>query len=302
MLNEGLDLSNVQRIVLDEADRLFELGFLEAIDQVITSCNHPHVVRSLFSATLPFGVEHMANSFLRSPLRVTIGLRNAGASTIKQRLLFASSEAGKLLAIRQQLRAGIQPPVLVFVQSMERARDLFNELMFEGIPMEYIHGNRSSKQTKEIVNQFRLGKIWVLICTDVMSRGLDFKGVSMVINYDFPQGMISYIHRIGRTGRAGREGEAITYFTYEDLSMLRHIADVMKRSGCEVPDWMLELKPMSDKQLENREKRPVGREAISSSVAHNPHDAIVAKLKKRKRVQQRLKDQKRKRHIEENQE
>ena len=298
MLKEGaLHLENVQKLVLDEADRLFELGFLEQVDEVITACSHPNIIRSLFSATLPFGVEHMASSFLRSPLRIMIGQRNSGASTIKQQLLFTSSEAGKLLAVREQFKSGIQPPILIFVQSTERAKQLYNELMFEGLPMDYIHGTRSSKQTKEIVNQFRLGKIWVLICTDVMSRGLDFKGVSLVINYDFPQSIISYIHRIGRTGRAGRQGEAITYFTYEDLNMLRNIADVMKRSGCDVPDWMLKLNPMSQDQLDQRDKKPVQREDIGSA-SRSQHQQGDVSYRKKRRHDVMKKGQKKKRRSE----
>jgi ATP-dependent RNA helicase DDX52/ROK1 len=94
----------------------------------------------------------------------------------------------------------------------------------------------------ELGQAFRAGKIWVLITTDLMGRGLDFKGVNLVINFDFPPNAVEYIHRIGRTGRAGRRGTAITFFTTDDAGSLRSIANVMRSSGCDVPEWMLQLK------------------------------------------------------------
>merc|ERR1712083_1102998 len=107
---------------------------------------------------------------------------------------------------------GMQPPVLVFVQTKERAQDLFKELLYDGIHVDVIHADRSQLQRENTVRAFRSGGIWVLICTEVLGRGMDFKGVNLVINYDFPPSAVSYIHRIGRTGRAGRSGKAITFF------------------------------------------------------------------------------------------
>ena len=97
------------------------------------------------------------------------------------------------------------------------------------------------------MKEFRLGRIWVLICTDLMSRGVDFKTVNVVVNYDFPQSVVSYIHRVGRTGRAGRKGKAITFFTDDDVDYLRNIANLMKKSGVEVAEWMLNLKAATSK-------------------------------------------------------
>jgi ATP-dependent RNA helicase DDX52/ROK1 len=178
-------------------------------------------------------------------------------------LLFVGSEEGKLVAIRQLVQKGLKPPVLLFVQSIERAKELFHELIYDGINVDVIHSERTKAQVSNlasnlayhlrcalthplqrdnIIDQFRAGRIWVLISTELMARGLDFKGVNLVINYDFPQTVQSYIHRIGRTGRAGRSGEAITYFTKEDAPYLKSIVNVMRESGCEVPEWMLTMK------------------------------------------------------------
>ena len=102
-----------------------------------------------------------------------------------------------------------------------------------------IHGDRKKEERDEIMKKFRVGQIWMLICTDLMSRGIDFKTVNSVVNFDFPTSLVSYIHRVGRTGRAGRPGTALTFFTDDDTPYVKLIANLMKKSGHEVPEWML---------------------------------------------------------------
>ncbi|KAJ3324225.1 DEAD (Asp-Glu-Ala-Asp) box polypeptide 52 [Boothiomyces sp. JEL0866] len=251
----------VRHLVLDEADKLLEAGFLEQVDDVFSACTDSKLQISLFSATIPSGVEELAKSFMKDPLRIVVGLKNSATDTINQKLLYVGQEQGKLVAVRQLVQSGLVPPCLIFVQSIERAKELFHELVYDGINVDVIHGERTKLQREMIVNNFRTGKIWVLIATELMARGIDFKGVNMVINYDFPQSVASYIHRIGRTGRAGRKGEAITYFTKQDTPYLKMIVNVMKDSGCEVPDWMLELKNTS-KALKQELKRGIKREQV----------------------------------------
>ncbi len=205
--------NSVNHIVLDEADRLLELGFLEQVDEILAACTSPTIQKALFSATISSSVEELARTFMRDPVRVIIGLKNSATDSIKQQLVFVGQEEGKMIAIRQMLHKGIRPPVLIFVQTIDRAKQLFHELVFDRINVDVIHAERTKAQRDAIIQNFRLGKIWVLISTELMARGIDFKGVNLVINYDFPQSVASYIHRIGRTGRAGHEGEAITYFT-----------------------------------------------------------------------------------------
>ncbi|KAI7878749.1 DEAD-domain-containing protein [Lichtheimia hyalospora FSU 10163] len=237
-----IDLSQVRHLVLDEADKLMDLGFLEQTDEIFAACSGPNVRKYMFSATFTGQVEDLAKTVMKDPIEVVIGSRNAATETIKQELIFTGSEAGKMVALRQYIQKGIKPPVLIFVQSIDRAKELFHELVYDGINVEVIHSDRTQAQRDNIINQFRLGNIWVLIATELMARGLDFKGVNLVINYDIPQTVASYIHRIGRTGRAGRAGEAVTYYTKDDMQYLRSIVNVMKESGCQVPDWMLKLK------------------------------------------------------------
>ncbi|KAI7901848.1 P-loop containing nucleoside triphosphate hydrolase protein [Cokeromyces recurvatus] len=259
-----VDLSSVKHLVLDEADKLLERGFLEQTDEIFAACSSTTIQKCMFSATFSSHVEDLANSVMKNPLRIVIGARNAATDTIKQQLLFTGTEAGKMIALRQLIQRGIKPPILIFVQSIERAKELFHELIFDGINVEVIHSDRTKAQRDTIINQFRVGKIWVLIATELMARGLDFKGVNLVINYDFPQTIASYIHRIGRTGRAGREGEAITYYTQEDIPYMKGVVNVMKESGCDVPDWMLNLKGATYSQ-KRKLKKGLERETIDST-------------------------------------
>ena len=301
-----LDLSRVCYLVLDEADQLFEGGFLEQIDAVMAAVGTEHtkraeeasaaaatikarrgwpvleptgptirsprpclgppqgkkgskvggkkggaavaaeevppvpVVKCLFSATLPDKVEEVAKTVLRQPLRITVGARNTAVSTVKQQLLFVGREAGKLMSLRQLLREGsLRPPVLVFVESKERAKTLHRELMYDGIHVDSLHADQPQVARNAAVESFRTGKTWVLIATDLIGRGMDFLGVNTVVNFDFPSSTTDYIHRIGRTGRAGREGSAVTFYTEDDKPRLRPIANVIKEAGGEVGSPLL---------------------------------------------------------------
>ena len=132
--------------------------------------------------------------------------------------------------------------MLIFVQSKKRARELYHELEFDGVNVDVIHGDKRKHERDEIMTKFRIGDIWVLICTDLMARGIDFKTVNSVINFDFPTSLVSYIHRVGRTGRAGRKGTATTYFTDEDIPYVQTIVNLMQKSNHPVPEWLLRLK------------------------------------------------------------
>jgi ATP-dependent RNA helicase DDX52/ROK1 len=240
--NGTIDLSQVETLVLDEADKLFEMGFSEQIDACLSACTNQQIVKTLFSATLPETVEHIARSVLRDPLRITVGERNVSATSVDQKLMFVGRENGKILAIRQLISDGLRPPVLVFVNTKERAKEVHKELMFEGVHVDSLHASQSQAAREKAVEKFRQGKTWVLIATDLVARGLDFAGVETVINFDFPRSTIDYVHRVGRTGRAGRSGKAITFFTEEDVGGVRAVANIIKAAGGDVDPWMLKLK------------------------------------------------------------
>ncbi|KAG5055529.1 hypothetical protein JHK85_008039 [Glycine max] len=248
-----IDLSRVEYLVLDESDKLFEPELFKQIDSVIKACSNPSIIRSLFSATLPDFVEDRARELMHDAVRVIVGRKNMASETIKQNLVFTGSEEGKLLAIRQSFAESLNPPVLVFLQSKERAKELCSELAFDSIRVDVIHSDLSQAERENAVDNFRAGKTWVLIATDVVARGMDFKGVNCVINYDFPDSAAAYVHRIGRSGRAGRTGEAITFYTEDDIPFLRNVANLMAASGCEVPSYLMKLR--KKKWKKHRPKR-----------------------------------------------
>ncbi|XP_066502473.1 probable ATP-dependent RNA helicase DDX52 isoform X2 [Hoplias malabaricus] len=264
----AVDLSHVEWLVVDESDKLFEdgkTGFRDQLATIFLACSSPKICRAFFSATFTTEVEQWCKLNLDNLVSVNIGPRNTAAETVEQELLFVGAENGKLLAMRDLIKKGFMPPVLVFVQSIERARELFHELVYEGINVDVIHADRTQQQRDNVVNSFRSGKIWVLICTALMARGIDFKGVNLVVNYDFPTSAVEYIHRIGRTGRAGHKGKAVTFFTEADKPLLRSIATVIKQAGCPVPDYMIGFKKLKSKVKRQLEKKPPKRSTIRTT-------------------------------------
>ncbi|KAL7574927.1 hypothetical protein ACA910_010754 [Epithemia clementina (nom. ined.)] len=242
--------------------------FLAQMDTILSEIPDS-AVRALFSATVTATVRSLSESILRNPVDATIGkVGNAGANPdIEQTLSFVSNEHGKLLAIRQLVANGqIRPPMIIFLQSQERAQALFEELLYDNIHVDVIHAGRSKSAREKAVAKFRKGETWVLICTDLVARGVDFRAVNMVINYDLPSSGITYIHRIGRTGRAGRKGTAITFFTEADFENLRAIANIMKQSGCHVDEWMLNLKKQRKRKGQSNDRKPShGRDGIDTT-------------------------------------
>ena len=265
--SENIDLAAAEQMIIDEADKLFEQGFVRQIDEILACCTNPTIQKSMFSATIPSGVEEMANSIMKDPVRVIIGHKEAANSMIEQKLAFTGSEEGKLVAIRQMIQQSeFKPPVLIFLQSIQRAKALFHELMYDKLKVDVIHSERSPKQRDEVIRRFKSGDIWVLITTDVIARGVDFKAVNLVINYDVPQSAQAYVHRVGRTGRAGRTGKAVTFFTKDDTLAVRPIVNVMKQSGCEsgYDSWLENLGKLSKDVKKTIKKKPIQRAGIST--------------------------------------
>nr|CAD7602821.1 unnamed protein product [Timema genevievae] len=267
----AISLTSVEWLVVDESDKLFESGakgFRDQLATIYNACDSTTLKRAMFSATSTPDVARWARKNLTDLALVTVGHRNSAAEQVEQELLFVGSEAGKLVAFRNLVHQGLKPPVLVFVQSKERAKELFTELIYEGINVDVIHADRTQLQRDNVVRSFREGRIWVLICTELMGRGIDFKGVNLVVNYDFPSSAISYIHRIGRTGRAGQPGKAITFFTQDDSVNLRSIAYLVQESGGNIPEYMLGLKRPSKRVRRQLESHALQRESISTTPSY----------------------------------
>lgn len=279
--NEALDLSNVKHLIFDEADKLFDKTFIEQTDDILNSCTDPSMRKSMFSATIPSSVEETANSIMNDPVRVIIGHKEAANTNIEQKLIFCGNEEGKLIAIRQLVQQGeFKPPIIIFLESIARAKALYHELMYDRINVDVIHAERTAIQREKIIERFKTGELWCLICTDVLARGIDFKGVNLVINYDVPTTAQAYVHRIGRTGRGGRSGKAVTLYTKLDSVAIKPIINVMKQSGCEVEGWMNNIS-----KITKREK-----EAIKKGKSHKERDQIstVPKVERLKRKRSKI--------------
>lgn len=279
-------LGGLVSVVLDECDQLLlnpqlrqqvdgVLGFLPSTDAEGALPTQ----RVLVSATIPSSVLDLSVALLRDAVSVQIGRQHVTSANVAQRLLFVGREEGKLLEMKQMAARGFKPPVLVFVQSKERVGQLVEELgaIHPASRVAGIHSSMAARKRETAIAEFRAGSVWILVTTELLGRGLDFKGVNTVINYDFPQTGVSYLHRVGRVGRGTRKGTAITFFTEADIPMLRTIANVMRHSGCDIPEWMLQIKQPSRKQRKQRAARPLQRRPISTTLIYERKLAREAK-------------------------
>eukprot|EP01012_Entosiphon_sulcatum_P035120 TRINITY_DN4459_c0_g1_i1.p1 TRINITY_DN4459_c0_g1~~TRINITY_DN4459_c0_g1_i1.p1 ORF type:complete len:536 (+),score=114.98 TRINITY_DN4459_c0_g1_i1:47-1654(+) len=242
-LQNGLKLDSVEHLVFDEADRLFQLpAFQSQLDEIIAACTHPSAQKAFFSATIQDDVEHLIRSITHDAITVRSGAGTKAVNPdVKQELVYCGTEQGKVATVISLFREAIMPPVLLFMDSRERTKEMQQELGGLSLTVSVLHAQMTDAQRDATIASFRRGEVTVLITTDLLGRGVDFKDVGTVINFDFPTSVTSYIHRVGRTGRAGRKGRAITLFTEDDLQSLPMIASVAKQGGATIPDWMLKM-------------------------------------------------------------
>ncbi|MBK8899584.1 MAG: DEAD/DEAH box helicase [Anaerolineaceae bacterium] len=219
--SKKLDLSQVQTVVLDEADEMLSMGFIEDIEAILQQTPTERQT-ALFSATLPAQIRHLADKYMREPQAITIERAQRTVSTIEQRAYLVNEE-DKLAALTRLFEVEPITSALIFARTRQGTAELANELTVRGFPAEALNGDLSQQAREQVLNRFRNNQIKVLVATDVAARGLDIDDISHVFNFDLPQDAEIYVHRVGRTGRAGKTGVALTLLTPKEQWRLRKI-------------------------------------------------------------------------------
>lgn len=286
-------LPTVKLLILDEADVLLDPLFRDQTLGIWNACVNPALRVTLWSATMGSNIESLAVDTIKTRLdqlqiktpsnvvRLVVGLKDSAIPNITHHLTYAATEPGKLIALRQLLHptssanSGIQalrPPFLVFTQTIPRAVALHAELLYD-IPssaggssrIAVLHSDLTDPARDAVMTRFRNSEIWVLITTDILARGVDFRGINGVVNYDVPNSAAAYIHRVGRTGRAGRNGGvAVTFYTKEDIPYVKNVANIIaaseKQAGkpageAAMQKWLLDALPTPSKRDKQRLKK-----------------------------------------------
>ncbi|MFK7994998.1 MAG: DEAD/DEAH box helicase [Granulosicoccus sp.] len=216
-----LKLDKLQTLVLDEADEMLRMGFIDDVEWILDQTPATRQM-ALFSATMPSVIKRIANKHLKSPVEITIEGRLTTAATIRQRFWMVSG-LHKLDALTRILEAEAFDAMLVFVRTRNATVELAEKLTARGFAASAMNGDMPQKQREQMVDKLRRGKLDILVATDVVARGLDVERISHVINYDIPYDTEAYVHRIGRTGRAGRSGDAILFVTQRERHLLGSI-------------------------------------------------------------------------------
>jgi ATP-dependent RNA helicase DeaD len=227
-VNRGtLDLGKLDCLVLDEADEMLNMGFLEDVQFLLKKTPETRQV-ALFSATLPGPICDIADEYLRDPAKITIKKKTATADSIRQRALFVAP-GDKLDALVRLLEVEETDGVIVFTKTKDATISVADGLVRQGLSAVALNGDMPQKVRERTISQLKNGKLNILVATDVAARGLDVPRISHVFNFDLPHDSESYIHRVGRTGRAGRDGEAIIFLTNAQRSKLRNIERATKQ-------------------------------------------------------------------------
>ena len=226
----SLSLERIAYLVIDEADEMLNMGFIEQVQSIIQRSPHDRVTM-LFSATFPEDVANLAHKYMNHPAHIEIQASGITTATIEHELIQVM-ETRKLALLQDLLIVESPESCIVFCRTQEHVDNLFRSLADLGYPCDRIHGGMEQEERFEVMNAFRRGQFRYLIATDVAARGIDITNITHVINYDIPLEKESYVHRTGRTGRAGKTGKAITFVTPRDD---RRLADIEEYIGFPIP-------------------------------------------------------------------
>ncbi|XP_037376825.1 probable ATP-dependent RNA helicase DDX43 [Talpa occidentalis] len=263
-MNNFVNLKSVTYLVLDEADKMLDMGFEPQIMKILLDVR-PDRQTIMTSATWPYAVRRLAQSYLKEPMIVYVGtLDLVAVSTVKQNIIVTTEEEKRSHV--QTFLESMSPKdkVIVFVSRKSVADHLSSDLVLRHISVESLHGNREQCDRERALENFKTGKVRILIATDLASRGLDVHDVTHVYNYDFPRNIEEYVHRIGRTGRAGRTGVSITLVTRNDWRVANELISILERAHQSIPEDLVSMAERYKanklkKEMEKKLGRPQGK-------------------------------------------